>query len=99
MRSPLLRAGAVRLEGLLARRHGDLNAADERLGAATRELRAIEAPFALGQVLLDHAEVLYAAGRDDDAAPLRAETITIFERLRATPWLQRARALGTPVPA
>ena len=65
----------------------------------TRELRAIEAPFALGQVLLDHAEVLYAAGRDDDAAPLRAETITIFERLRATPWLQRARALGNPGPS
>ena len=99
MRSPLLRAGAARFEGLLAQRHGDLDKADERLAAAARELRAIDAPFALGQLLLDHAEVLYAAGRNDDAARLTAEAVTIFERLRATPWLARAQALGTQVVA
>jgi class 3 adenylate cyclase/predicted ATPase len=99
MRSPLLRAGAARFEGLLAQRHGDLDRADERLAAATRELRAIDAPFALGQLLLDHAEVLYAAGRNDDAARLTAEAVTIFERLRATPWLARAQALGSQVVA
>ena len=99
MRSPLLRAGAARFEGLLAQRHGDLDKADERLAAAARELRAIDAPFALGQLLLDHAEVLYAAGRNEDAARLTAEAVTIFERLRATPWLARAQALGTQVVA
>jgi class 3 adenylate cyclase/tetratricopeptide (TPR) repeat protein len=99
VRSPLLRAGAARFEGLLAQRRGDLRRADERLTAATRELRAIEAPFVLGQVLLDHAEVLYAAARNDDAARLTAEAVTIFERLRATPWLARAHALGNQVVA
>ncbi len=99
LRSPLLRAGAARLAGLLAQRRGDLDTADERLAAATRELRAIEAPFVLGQVLVEHAEVLYAAGREDEAAPLKVEAIPIFERLRATPWLRRARALGAQVAA
>jgi class 3 adenylate cyclase/tetratricopeptide (TPR) repeat protein len=99
MRSPLLRAGAARFAGLLAERRGNMAAADERLVAATRELRAIEAPFVLGQVLIEHAELLHACGRDDEAAPLKAEATVIFERLRAAPWLQRAQAVGTGVTA
>jgi tetratricopeptide (TPR) repeat protein len=99
MRSPLLRAGAARLRGLLAQRRGDLKLADERLAAATRELREIEAPFVEAQVLLEHAELLSAAGREDEAAPRLAEAISIFERLRAGPWLARARALATGVAA
>ncbi len=99
MRSPLLRAGAARLRGLLAQRRGDLKLADERLAAATRELREIEAPFVEAQVLLEHAELLSAAGREDEAAPRLAEAIAIFERLRAGPWLARAQALATGVAA
>ncbi len=99
LRSPLLRAGAARLAGLLAQRRGDLDGADERLAAAARELRAIEAPFVLGQVLVEHAEVLYAAGHEDEAAPLKSEAIGILERLRATPWLHRAQGLGAQVAA
>jgi class 3 adenylate cyclase/predicted ATPase len=91
-RSPLLRAGAARLAGLLAARRGDAATADERLLAAARELREIEAPFVLGQMLVERAEVLAGAGRPDEAAPLAAEAIAIFERLRAVPWLERARA-------
>ena len=98
-RSPLMRAGAARLAGLLAQRRGDEHGADERLTAATRELREIEAPFVLAQVLLEHAELLSQTGRDDDAAPLLAQATEIFTRLRATPWLERARALGTGVAA
>ena len=99
MRSPLLRAGAARFGGLLAQRRGEMAEAEERLTAATRELRAIEAPFVLGQVLVEHAELLHACGRDTDAAPLKAEAIVIFERLRAAPWLQRAQAVGSGVAA
>jgi class 3 adenylate cyclase/predicted ATPase len=99
MRSPLLRAGAARLRGLLAQNQGDLKLADERLAAAIRELREIEAPFVLGQVLLEHAELLSTAGREDEAAPRLAEATSIFERLRAEPWLARARALATGVAA
>jgi tetratricopeptide (TPR) repeat protein len=99
MRSPLLRAGAARLGGLLAQKQGDLKLADERLAAATRELREIEAPFVLGQVLLEQAELLSAAGREEEATARLAEATSIFQRLRAEPWLARARALATGVAA
>ena len=98
-RSPLLRAGAARFAGLLAARHGDGATADERLGEAIRELRAIDAPFVLAQVLCEHAELLHADGRGDEAASLLAEAIEIFARLRATPHLERAQALQSGVSA
>jgi hypothetical protein len=97
MRTPLLRAGAARFAGLLADRRNDTEAADEQLEAATRELRAIDAPFVLAQVLLEHAELLHADGRDEATAPLLREATEIFTRLRATPYLDRAQALGAGV--
>ncbi|HEX4011565.1 MAG TPA: adenylate/guanylate cyclase domain-containing protein [Solirubrobacteraceae bacterium] len=81
-RSPLIRAGAARFEGLLAARRDDSRTAQERLSAAIRELRAIDAPFVLAQVLLEQAEL---RGDADEAEEAQA----IFERLRATPWLER----------
>ncbi len=97
MRTPLLRAGAARFAGLLAERQKDAKTADEQLEAATRELRGIDAPFVLAQVLLEHAELLHSEGRDDDAAPPLSEAFEIFTRLRATPYLQRAQAIGAGV--
>jgi class 3 adenylate cyclase len=97
LRSPLLRAGAARFAGLLAARRGDIRAADERLAAATGELREIESPFNLGQVLLEHAEVLSSASREDEATPLVAEARGIFERLGAEPLLQRTDSLAARV--
>lgn len=94
MRSPLLRAGAERFAGLLAKRQDDTKTAEEHLEAATRALRAIDAPFVLAQVLLENAELLHADGRDEAAAPLLSEATEIFTRLRATPYLQRAQAIG-----
>jgi predicted ATPase/class 3 adenylate cyclase len=97
MRTPLLRAGAVRFAGLLAERQNDTKTADEHLEAATRELREIDAPFVLAQVLLEHAELLHAQGRDEAGAPRLSEATEIFTRLRATPYLDRAQALGAAV--
>jgi hypothetical protein len=91
LRSPLLRAGAARFAGLLAHRRGDTKVADERLGAAVRELRAVDCPFVLAQVLVEHAEVLESQDRREDAAPLRLEAHDIFLGLKAAPWLVRAR--------
>ncbi|HZO78239.1 MAG TPA: adenylate/guanylate cyclase domain-containing protein [Solirubrobacteraceae bacterium] len=99
LRTPLLRSTAARFEGLLAARRGDAKAADERLAAAARELGEIEAPFNLAQILLDHAEFLSGAGREDEAAPLLAQARAIFERLGARPWLERADALRPAVAA
>ncbi len=98
-RSPLLRAGAARLAGLLAARRGETEVAEGRLGDAIRELRAVEVPFVLAQVLLEHAEHLYSTGNEDQAAPLLAEATDIFTRLRAAPWLERAHALRSAVAA
>ena len=51
-------------------------------------------PFYLAVVLLEHAELLAASGRAEECEPLLAEAREIFERLRATPWLERVDALG-----
>ena len=98
-RTPLLRSGAARLAGLLAVKHQDLREADQRLAAAVAELRAIEAPFNLGQVLLEHAEVRRALENEEEAAALLGEARSIFEGLRATPWLERVAAAESAVAA
>jgi tetratricopeptide (TPR) repeat protein len=98
-RSPLLRAGAARFAGLLAAKHADTTTADEHFDKATRELREIDAPFVLAQVLLEQAQHLHADGRNEHAAPLLAEATEILTRLRATPYLQRAQPLVTGVTA
>jgi hypothetical protein len=99
LRSPLLAAGAARLAAALAQRHDDPESADRHLTAAVLRLREIEAPFALGQVLLEHAELLLAGGREAEASALLSEAEAIFERLRARPWHERAQAARTRVAA
>jgi tetratricopeptide (TPR) repeat protein len=102
LRTPLLRSSAARFEGLLAARRGDGKTADERLAIATREVREIQAPFNLAQVLLDHAELLMNSGREEEeaaAASMLSEARVIFERLGAKPWLERADALRPAVAA
>jgi class 3 adenylate cyclase/tetratricopeptide (TPR) repeat protein len=64
---------------LRARLAGDADGFD----AAAGRFRDLESPFSLAVTLLDRAETL----GDEDA---RAEAVQIFERLRATPWLERA---------
>jgi hypothetical protein len=39
--------------------------------------------------LAEHGELLTEAGRSDEAAPLLTEAREVFERLRATVWLER----------
>ena len=99
LRSPLLRAGAARFAAQLAWRRRDPKTAEERLTYAAQELRDIRARFNLAQVLLELAEILAACDRDEEAQPLLAEGRAIFEELHALPWLERADAFGTRVPA
>jgi tetratricopeptide (TPR) repeat protein len=77
----------------------DLREADQRLATAVAELRAIEAPFNLGQVLLEHAEVRRALGNEEEAVALLAEARSIFERMAATPWIERVDAAESAVAA
>ena len=98
-RSPSLRAGAARFAGLLAARRGDLVAAGEHLDGAIATTRQTEVRFLLGQVLVERAEALAAAGQDDQVGPLLDEAAAIFQRLGATPWLERTRAARAEVAA
>ena len=45
---------------------------------------------------LEYAEWLMGQDRGSDARPLLAEARATFERLEATPWVQRAAARTTP---
>jgi class 3 adenylate cyclase/tetratricopeptide (TPR) repeat protein len=75
-RPPYLDAHVQRLRARLA---GDAAGFD----VAAQRFRELDSPFSLAVTLLDRAETL----GDDEA---RAEAVEIFERLRATPWLERA---------
>jgi len=55
--------------------------------------------FWLAVTRLEHSEWLAAESRFDESEPLRAEARATFERLGATPWLERAGAAAEPAPS
>jgi class 3 adenylate cyclase/predicted ATPase len=86
VRPPYLDAHALRLR---AREAGD----EKGLAAAAARFRTLSIPFWLAVTLLEQADATDDGG---EAARLRTEAREIFERLGATPWMERA---GAPVPA
>ena len=56
--------------------------------------REIEFPFWLAVALLEYGEWLEIRGRGPDAAPNVLEARSIFEGLRACPWVDRAGRVG-----
>jgi hypothetical protein len=88
-RAPFFEAQAQRFR---ARLDGDLAGFD----AAERIFRDFELRFWLAVTRLEHAEALAAAGRADEAEPLRAEALATFDELDATPWLERAERARAP---
>ncbi|HZO48551.1 MAG TPA: AAA family ATPase [Gaiellaceae bacterium] len=67
--------------------------------AAVAAFRAVGEPFSVATVLLEHAEHLASLGRLDEAAPLLDEAREVFERVRATPYLERVHTLAAVPPA
>jgi len=68
--------------------------------AAAGMFREPGAPFNLAVTMLEHAEWLARGDRGDEAEPLVRGASEVFERLRATPWIERSqRLLGTPAAA
>ena len=94
--APFLDAIAHRFRAHLA---GADPGADRRFTAAEAQLRAIELPFHLAVVQLEHAEWLHRQSRDTDAELFLAEARDTFEGLEATPWLQRVDAAQASAPA
>src|SRR5439155_12421535 len=86
LRPPLLAAIARRYRARLA---GDDPSADADYAAAEDAMRRLELPFHLAVVQLEHAQWLVGQSREDESQPLLAEARGTFERLRATPWLER----------
>ena len=80
---------------------GDLADAERGFTEAAALFGQIGMPFYLAVVQLEHAELLAASGRAEECEPLQAEARETFERLRATPWLERVDALrvGAVTPA
>ena len=66
-----------------------LNADSSGFEAAAAGFRELGLPFWLAVTLLEHAELLAAQDRRDDAQPLLTEAREIFERLKAKPWIER----------
>jgi class 3 adenylate cyclase/tetratricopeptide (TPR) repeat protein len=86
-RTPLVEALHDRFRGRLLALRGDRDGAAELLASAVDGLRELGTPYFLAIALVEHAELGV-----DDPAPLLAEAREIFERLGATPWLERVEA-------
>ncbi len=82
-RSPYLEAQAHRFR---ARLEGD----EAGFESAERIFRELGIVFWLAVTQLEHGETLVQQGRPDDAGLLFAEARESFQRLEATPWIERA---------
>ena len=89
---PLVRAQASCFRGVIEGAQGDPQRAEESFKIAAAAFREYGTPFYLGRTQLEHAEWLVSQDRADEAVPLATEARETFERLRATPWLERAGA-------
>jgi class 3 adenylate cyclase/tetratricopeptide (TPR) repeat protein len=90
LRPPFLEGQAHRFRARLA---PTADAADSGYTTASAHFRELELPFWLAVTLLEHGEWLGEQSRSDEAEPLLAEAREIFERVGATPWLERAGTL------
>lgn len=81
-----IRAQIARLEGLIAVAEGDSGVAGEKLFEATEELTDLGLPFDAALAALELAEVT------SDATPAE-RALTVFDRLEAKPFADRARQL------
>jgi tetratricopeptide (TPR) repeat protein len=98
-RSPqFLQAQVARFRAALATRREDIVEAERLFKQAAGRFRELSVPFYLALVLLEHSEWLAMQDRADEAAPLLAEARETFERLGATPWLERLERLDALAP-
>ena len=84
-----LRAQAMRFRAGLAARGDDADRAEQLFKGAAGLFRELAIPFYLAVTQLESAEWLLKSGRSEEEG-LLTEAREIFERLGATPWLERA---------
>jgi class 3 adenylate cyclase/tetratricopeptide (TPR) repeat protein len=99
-RPPFLAAQAARFRARLAAARGGHDGVEQGFKTAEAVFREHGLPFFLAVTQLEHGEWLTGQGRANDAESLLVEAREIFERLEATPWLERAAgAMGAKVTA
>jgi class 3 adenylate cyclase/tetratricopeptide (TPR) repeat protein len=87
---PVVRAYTMQYRAKQAAGMGDLERGDRLFRGAAALMRELATPFPMAVTMLEHAEALIAAGDPAAAEPLVAEARSVFEDLRATPWIERA---------
>jgi tetratricopeptide (TPR) repeat protein len=97
--APYVRAQSRRFRARLAAVRGERDGVEPGFKQAASIFREFGVPFWLAVTELEHGEWLTGERRTQDAEPLVAEAREIFERLEATPWLERALAVEPPVEA
>ena len=90
-RPPSLRAQSARFRARLAAARGEHEGVEQGFKTAAGIFREHGLTFPLAVTELEHGEWLVAQGRGDEAEQLLAEAREIFERLEATPWIERCR--------
>jgi predicted ATPase/class 3 adenylate cyclase len=91
-RPPSLRAQASRFRARLAAARSEHDGVEPGFKTAAAIFREHGLTFQLALTELEHGEWLVGQGRAGEAETLLAEAREIFERLEATPWLERADA-------
>jgi tetratricopeptide (TPR) repeat protein len=96
---PFLRAQAARFRARLSELQGRSEDVEQQFKTAEQIFREYGIPFWLALTQLEHAEWLGEQGATPEAEGLAEEARAAFERLEATPWIERASRLATVVPA
>jgi class 3 adenylate cyclase/tetratricopeptide (TPR) repeat protein len=92
--TPFLQASAARLRARLDAARGGGEGIGQRFRSAAGLFREFGFVFYLAVTQLEYGEWLVGEGRDTEAEPVLSEARETFERLRATPWLERLGATG-----
>jgi class 3 adenylate cyclase/tetratricopeptide (TPR) repeat protein len=91
-RPPFLAAQAARFRARLAAARGHDEGVEQGFKTAEAIFREHGLTFFVAVAALEHGVWLAGRGRAGEAEPLLAEAREVFERLEATPWLERADA-------
>ena len=97
--TPYLRSQLPSVRAIVNAAAGQHEDVERDFVAAATALRDFGATYWLARTLLEHAEWLIGQGSELQAPALAAEAAQLFEELGATPWLERANAVGAGQPA
>jgi len=88
-RTRAVELGGARIRANAAAGRGEHDTAAEEYALALATARNLGKAALLAPVLVDYGRWLVQTGRTEEAAPLLEEARTLFERMKATRWLER----------